>query len=327
MSDMILYLAMATAGYIVASKIQDKKDKFKWTGKVQTFAIIVLVILMGMRMGSNQEIIDNLGTIGLAALVFTIFVQGCSVLFIFIARKIMRMDRHGYIVEKNELKYSGEKKEKKEKQKFEINRMTVIILCSVIAGMIIGYFVILPSFEGRMDAFTNFASRGIQIGLCVLIFLVGMDLGFVGSIFQDMKKAGIRVLIIPFIILFGTLSGGVIAGTVMGVSIKESLAIAGGMGWYSLAPGIIMEAGYITSSAISFLHNVFREVFTILLTPMIAKRIGYVEPIAMAASPAMDVCLPIIERSTAPHVAVYSFISGAILSFLVPVIVALFIGL
>lgn len=334
MTDMILYLAMATAGYILASKIQDKKDKFWWTGKVQTIAIVCLVLLMGMRMGSNQEIIDNIGTIGLSALIMTIVIMAFSVALIIIARIIMRIDRYGNIMTKEEASEIKERKKKeklegktKEKPKRELNKMTIIILVCVIVGMVFGYLVIKPMFEGRMDDFVNFASRGIQIGLCVLIFLVGMDLGFVGHIFKSMKEAGIRVLIIPIVILFGSLVGGVISGTVLGFSIKESLAIAGGLGWYSLAPGIIMEAGYITASAVSFLHNVFRETFTILLVPTIAKRLGYVETIAMAASPAMDVCLPIIERSTAPHVAVYSFISGAFLSIMVPIVVSLFIGL
>ena len=353
MGDMILYLAMATAGYVLASRIRNQKDKFKWTGLVQTVAIIGLVLLMGMRMGSNQEIIDNLGTIGVTAFAMTIVVQAFSVGFLVIARKFMRMDRFGYVVSKEEMASMSRRKARDrvnnatgagasvgnsassnsgssagtEKPKRTINKMTVIILCSVIIGMIVGYLIIMPAFEGKMDVFTNFASTGIKIGLCILIFLVGMDLGFVGDLLKNMKDAGIRVIIIPAVILLGTLIGGIVIGLPLGLTLTESLAVAGGMGWYSLAPGIIMEAGHITASAVSFLHNVFREVFTILLVPTIASKVGYLETIAMAASPSMDVCLPIIEKSTAPHVAVYSFISGAILSFLVPVIVSLFIGI
>ena len=103
--------------------------------------------------------------------------------------------------------------------------------------------------------------------------------------------------------------------------------IASGFGWYSLAPGIIMDAGYITASAISFLHNVLREMAAILFIPFVAKGVGYIETTGLPGAAAMDVCLPVLEKSTKPEVAIYGFISGVILSFLVPILVPLIISL
>jgi len=40
----------------------------------------------------------------------------------------------------------------------------------------------------------------------------------------------------------------------------------------------------------------------------------------------MDVCLPIVEKATSGEIAVYSFISGLILSALVPVLVPIIIS-
>ena len=54
MSDLLLYLGITVIGYIIGSRIRSRKDKLSWTGKVQTAAITVLVLLMGMRMGSNH---------------------------------------------------------------------------------------------------------------------------------------------------------------------------------------------------------------------------------------------------------------------------------
>ena len=112
----------------------------------------------------------------------------------------------------------------------------------------------------------------------------------------------------------------------MGLSLKEALAVGAGFGWYTLAPGIIMEAGYITASAISFLHNVMRELFSILFIPLVAQKIGYIETTGMPGAAAMDVCLPIVEKATRSDIAVYSFVSGVILSILVPVLVPVIIG-
>ena len=65
MSDLILYLIMAAVGYFVGSRFRNKKEKLAWTGKIQTVAIILLVFTMGTRMGANDEVIKNLGPIGL----------------------------------------------------------------------------------------------------------------------------------------------------------------------------------------------------------------------------------------------------------------------
>jgi uncharacterized membrane protein YbjE (DUF340 family) len=68
-----------------------------------------------------------------------------------------------------------------------------------------------------------------------------------------------------------------------------------------------------------------REVFSIILVPIVARYVGYVEAIALPGAPGMDVCLPIVERSTSGTVAVYSFISGLALSLSVAFLVPLFL--
>lgn len=313
---------MATAGYFIASKLRDKKEKLWWTGKVQTIAIICLVLLMAMRMGSNQEVIDNIGTIGLSALVITVLTQVFSVIGVIVARKLMRIDRYGYMASEE----GPDTAKAKEGEKPKLNRLTLIICACVVIGMAMGYLIILPGFAENMDVFSNFASRGIQIGLCILIFFVGSDLGLEGTVFKSFKKVGARVLVFPVVIGIMTLIASVISGLLINISLKESLAIGAGFAWYSLAPGIILEAGYVEASAMSFMYNVLREVLSILLIPTVANKIGHLETLGLAASPSMDVCLPIIERATSSHVAVYSFINGVVLSFAVPILVTLFIG-
>ena len=57
------------------------------------------------------------------------------------------------------------------------------------------------------------------------------------------------------------------------------------------------------------------------------KKIGYVETVSLPAAAAMDVCLPIVERVTDSDVAVYSFVSGVIISASVPVFIPIFLAL
>ena len=77
----------------------------------------------------------------------------------------------------------------------------------------------------------------------------------------------------------------------------------------------------------AFLSNVFREIIAIVSIPFIAKHIGYLETIAAGAAISMDTGLPVITKNTNSEAVVVAFISGAILSLSVTVLVPLFIGL
>lgn len=326
MGDLILYLGMTVIGYIAGSKLRDNREKLGWRGGVSTAALTCLVLLMGMRMGSNEEITDNLSTIGVTALVMTVAVIMCSIGAVFIVRKFMGIDRYGRFADEREAVEAQAEKHGAEGEKSGINMMTLLIVVAVIVGMAAGYFVIRNAFAGNMDAFSSIASTGIKIGLCILLVFVGMDLGLEGTVIQNFRKVGLRIFIFPVAVAVGTLTASGITGVLMGLTLKESLAIGAGFGWYSLAPGIIMDAGYLTASAVSFLHNVMRELLAILFMPLVAAKIGYIETTSMPGSAAMDVCLPIVEKATRSDIAVYSFVSGVILSALVPVLVPIIIG-
>lgn len=331
MSDLLLYLGITAIGYIIGSRIRSRKDKLSWTGKVQTAAITVLVLLMGMRMGSNAEITQNLSSIGVSALIMTLLTVGFSISAVFLIRKLMKIDKYGRLKDSeraNQLNpelaqdtVSGEEEEQKGG-----NLMTVLIIIAVIIGMIIGYFVIRDIFAGRMEEFDSAAGIGIKVGLCLLLVFVGLDLGLDGTVVSNFKRVGFRILAVPAATIIGTLIGAAAAMPFIGMSLRECLAVGSGFGWYTLAPGIIMEAGYLTASAVSFLHNVMRELLAIVFIPLVAKKIGYLETTAMPGAAAMDVCLPIVEKATRSEIAVYSFVSGVILSILVPVLVPIIIG-
>jgi len=328
MSDLILYLGITVVGYGIGAKLRNMRDKLHWTGNVQTVAMVLLIIFMGMRMGSNQEIINNISTIGVSAFLMTVAVLAGSIGAIFVTRKLLGIDRYGMLASESE-SINGVKNEgynEVEGKKEGINMMTVIIVITVIVGMLLGYFFIRNEFADNMETFDFISSLGIKIGLCILLIFVGLDLGVEGTVIDNFKSVGFRVFMIPIAVLIGTLGASFLMSFVLDVTVREALAIGAGFGWYSLAPGIIMDAGHMTASAISFLHNVIRELLSILFIPTIAKYIGYVETVGMPGAAAMDVCLPIVERATRSEIAVYSFVSGVILSILVPTLVPLMIG-
>ena len=257
-----------------------------------------------------------------------------------ITRRLLKIDRYGLMqnpmdniaineesIEVDEIEEIsvGEATQKGHDKRGKVDTMTIKILVSVVLGMISGYLFVDDLFSS-FDVFNTFASLAIKLGLCTLLVFVGMDLGLDGKVVDNFKKVGIRIMAIPLAAIVGTLIGSALCGIFLPVSMKESLAIGAGFGWYSLAPGIIMDKGYVIAGAISFMHNVMRELLAIITIPMVAKHVGFVECCGLPGASAMDVCLPIVERATSSNTAVYSFVSGVVLSIAVPIMVPLIIG-
>ncbi|MEG2017579.1 MAG: lysine exporter LysO family protein [Clostridium sp.] len=195
--------------------------------------------------------------------------------------------------------------------------MTYIIILSVLVGIGCGYFVLPPEIVSSMDQVTS-------ISLFVLIFLVGIDIGGNKKLFEDLKKLGLKVLIIPFGGVVGSLLGGLIIGTIFSMPIREGLSIGSGFGWYSLSGVMLKELGGDTLGAIAFLSNVFRELLTVILIPILAKKLNSYTAIAPAGATSMDTTLPLIAKATNSEVAVVGFINGVVLSSLVPILVPFF---
>lgn len=323
MTDVIMYLSFCVIGYVIGIPLRKIKDKLHWVGTAQSAAVIALVFIMGVRIGSNEQIVGNLGSYGLYSAIYTLVILFMSALAVSIVRRVLKMNRYGLVVKNSTDDIQKEQKDEKQ-EGGKIDKMTLLIVGGVIAGILVGYFVCGAIFTNEA-AFEAGLSLAITIGLCVLLIFVGLDLGIEGQVINNFKNAGLRILALPVAIALGTMAGAVVCSVLLPVSMGESLAIGCGFGWYSLGAGILMDAGYMTAGAISFMHNVMREVFSIILVPIVARYIGYVEAIALPGAPGMDVCLPIVERSTSGTVAVYSFISGLALSLSVAILVPLFL--
>lgn len=323
MTDVIMYLSFCVIGYVIGIPLRKIKDKLHWVGTAQSVSVIALVFIMGVRIGSNEQIVSNLGSYGLYSAIYTLVILFMSALAVSIVRRALKMNKYGLVVKNSEdIEQKGQVEEKQAGGKFD--KMTLLIVGGVVAGILVGYFVCGAVFTNEA-AFEKGLSLAITIGLCILLIFVGLDLGIEGQVINNFKNAGLRILALPIAIALGTMAGAVVCTVLLPVSMGESLAIGCGFGWYSLGAGILMDAGYMTAGAISFMHNVMREVFSIILVPIVAKYVGYVEAIALPGAPGMDVCLPIVERSTSGTVAVYSFISGLSLSLSVAILVPLFL--
>lgn len=314
MGYLFLYLAITIVGYFIGAKLKREGRQLSWASPLQTVVIVVLVFLMGSRIGANEEIVASLGTIGLVSLAYTVIVLAVTCAAYSVARRLLGFDRYGIRGRGSKAQPAGEGS-----GKATVNRLTIMIVIFVTIGILAGYFLLPQGFIARTGTM-------LTISLCILLVLIGIDIGTAGTLAENFRSAGWRVLVFPFVSMAAMVIGSFIASLILPMGLQDSLCVGSGFAWYSLAP--VMLAEYSTRvSAISFMHNVFREIMGILLVPMVARRVGYIECYALPGSTSMDVCLPIIERSTSSDVAVYSFINGAIVSASVPFLVSLFMNL
>ena len=116
------------------------------------------------------------------------------------------------------------------------------------------------------------------------------------------------------------------------------LAVAAGVGVFlvvsmlrtrfniPLAPTLLAPYS-LSVSAVAFLSNVMREIFSIIAIPFVAKYLGYVECAALPGAAAMDTVLPVVVGATHERIAIYSFTSGVVLSLAVPLLVPAIVAL
>lgn len=187
------------------------------------------------------------------------------------------------------------------------------IIISVIIGILGGLFFKNGFILENIDSF-------ISLGLFLLLFFVGMDIGNNNEVFNQLRNMSKKILLLPIITILGSLIGGAIASYFISLSLGESIAISSGMGWYSFSA---IELSKINAhlGGVAFLSNVLRELSAILFIPFIAKKIGSYESVATAGATAMDSVLPVINKSNPPDVAIIAFYSGLVITILVPILV------
>lgn len=95
MKILVLYLGMVVIGYIFGAKFIDKKKDYSWINKVTTGCLIILIFTMGARIGSNEQVINSLSTIGVKAAIMTVVCFAGSIAGCFAVRKLLRINKKG----------------------------------------------------------------------------------------------------------------------------------------------------------------------------------------------------------------------------------------
>lgn len=186
-------------------------------------------------------------------------------------------------------------------------------MITIIIGTGIGYFFIPQNYNDLINTV-------ITIALCVLLFCVGFDVGTNKNLIKDIKEHFKITIAIPIGIIVGSLIGGVICSFLLSYNLNQSLAIASGYGWSSLAAVILKSRFGVTVGVIGVLVNIMRWLISLMCIPLVVKYFNGYSAIALGGANSMDISLEPIVRTSSKDVVLISILNGVILSMLTPII-------
>ena len=101
--------------------------------------------------------------------------------------------------------------------------MIWIALASLLAGIGCGHWLFSPGTVQLFSVLSEYA-------LYLLMFAVGISVGANRTVFRKLREYNLKILLIPAGILLGTVLGGLAAGPLLGMPVKDALSVACGLG-------------------------------------------------------------------------------------------------
>jgi uncharacterized membrane protein YbjE (DUF340 family) len=192
--------------------------------------------------------------------------------------------------------------------------MIKYILTTLVLGGVAGY---LNNNFGNFFANSYISDYLFNFSLIFLLFVMGFSFGFDKEATAKLKKAGLKILIVPFAIALGSILGGLIGGLILGINVFASMAVSSGFGWYTLTGPLVGQLFGVEFGALGFTVNFLRELLTIV-TISLTVRIDRYMPIAFGGATSMDTTLPVIVRYCGSEALITAFASGFTLSLIAP---------
>ena len=198
--------------------------------------------------------------------------------------------------------------------------IVLFMICALVIGLLHG-------MSGIDFTFLNIISENTDLVLYILMFSVGISIGMQRGILSKIKEYHLKIFIIPIGTIIGSLLGGLILSFFTRYGLGENLAIASGLGWYSLSGVTLENLGNATLGSIAFLSNLMRELFSFISIPFVARHFNFYSCIALAGATSEDTTLPMMMKYTNEETVVLSVINGVLCSAVVPVLIPFFMGL
>lgn len=294
-----------------------RRYRVLWIGKVTTVLIWLLLFLLGVEVGCNDELIRSLPTLGLEGLLIAVACGLGSCLMAMLLWRIVR--RKSRAAESTGPVVSGDSADTKAAKAGAL-KDSLIIIGFFVAGILLGVSGILPFDLSK----TNVA----MWALYALILSVGFSVGNNPDILRELKRLNPLLALLPLMTIVGTLAVSCLLGLVLpGRSVAETMAVGSGFAYYSLSSVLITEYIGAELGTVALISNICREFMTLVAASLLVRRFGPLAPISCGGATTMDVTLPAIVHASGEKYTVLSMFHGFTVDFCVPFLVTFFCSL
>lgn len=192
--------------------------------------------------------------------------------------------------------------------------MIKYILATLALGVAAGYVV-----NNFSSGFPNVLVTDYLLSatLYILLFVMGLTFAIDKEAVAKLKATGLKLLIVPILVILGSILGGLVAGLIFQLDLFGSMAVTAGYGWYTLTGPLLTQMLGTTWGALGFAANFLRELLTIVTITLLVRLDKYA-PIAAGGATTMDTTLPVIVRYCGSETLITAFSSGFVLSMIAP---------
>ena len=191
--------------------------------------------------------------------------------------------------------------------------------------IVVGFFV-LGVCLGRLDLAPALLmdSRVTFAALCCLLFCVGMSIGSNDNIVSEFRSLNPRLALLPVATILGSFAGSLVAWLFLQYrGVTDCMAVGSGFAYYSISSIFITQYRGAELGTVALLANIYREILTLLIAPLLAKVFGPLAPISSGGATTMDTTLPIISQTCGQQYVVVSLFHGFVVDFSVPFLVTM----
>lgn len=194
------------------------------------------------------------------------------------------------------------------------------------ASLIVVGFFVLGVCLGRLDLAPALLmdSRVTFAALCCLLFCVGMSIGSNDNIVSEFRSLNPRLALLPVATILGSFAGSLVAWLFLQYrGVTDCMAVGSGFAYYSISSIFITQYRGAELGTVALLANIYREILTLLIAPLLAKVFGPLAPISSGGATTMDTTLPIISQTCGQQYVVVSLFHGFVVDFSVPFLVTM----
>lgn len=296
LEGLLIVLTPMFLGYL----IKTTNNKFLLAlNRILMLLLYSILFLMGYNLGQLENLAQKLPIIALSALGFSLIIHLCNFISLMLYDKFFPF------------KFNYQAKE--QTSHWQILKESFKLCFMVVIGVIVGIFT---------QSWFHLPSNSSTYLLMLLIFLVGIQLRNSGIALRSVlfNRRGINTAII---MIASSLIGGLIAAYLLDFPLPQALAIASGLGWYSLSSVIINDSWGAMLGSIAFLNDLSREILSLFLIPLFMPYYRSTA-VGVAGATALDCTLPIIQRAGGIAVVPLAISFGFITNIISPLLLVFF---